>query len=267
MSELILLGLMAQFPVLTALYWICFIVGGGLLLISTLMGSHADAGIDADIGMDADIGGIDADVGGVDADIGVDADVSVDADVGVDADVSVDADVGADVDVSPGHVGGDVHADHVHVEHTHPGAASLANWFSIRFVIFFMAVFGLIGVVLTHLTDTSSGLAAGWAVLGGLVVGQGVHQLIRKLQRTSGDSTPQARDYVNKLARVTIAITYPRKGEIALHVGRGERFVPAVSKREGSSFKTGEEVAVVGYSGGIAEVVSREEFEFLQNKS
>ena len=234
MFELVYLNLAASFPVLTALFWICLIVGGGLLLISTFMGGDAHSGIDADIG--------------------------VDADVGVDVDVSADADIGADVDAS-GHFGGDVHADHVHADH--PGPVSLASWFSVRFVIFFMAVFGLIGVVLTHLTNASSGAAAGSAVLGGLIVGQGVHQLLRKLQRTSGDSTAQPRDYVNKLARVTIAIHPSRKGEIALLVRGGERFVPAVAKRKDGSFGVGDEVAVVDYSGGIAEVVSRKEFEFL----
>ena len=83
-------------PELTTVYWVCLIVGGGLLLISSIAGTDADAGFDADV------------------------DVDVDVDAGVDA-------------------------GHAH-------ASALASWFSIQFIVFFMAMFGLVGVTLTHLT-------------------------------------------------------------------------------------------------------------------
>ncbi|MCH7808062.1 MAG: hypothetical protein IIB60_02455 [Planctomycetes bacterium] len=244
MLDSILLILAAGLSDLTTLYWICFVVGGGLLLISTLLGGHADTDVDASFDLDPS----------------VDVDVSLDADVSFDADIDVDLDIGVDVDV--GHIdagGGDLHLDPA-------GVTSLASWFSIRFVIFAMAVFGLIGVVLTHLTDTSSGLIAGSAVLGGLIFGQGVHQLFRKLRQTSGNSALQPGDYVDKLARVTIAIRSKQKGEIALRVRRAERFIPAVAKHEDGTFNTGEVVAVVDYVAGMAEVVSRKEYEFLKDE-
>lgn len=217
---------------LVTVYWICLIVGGGLLLISCVMGSHGHADTGVDFGPDA----------------------SFHADVGVDAhaDLATDAHAG-------GEVGHDVSTDH-------HGAGSLTTWFSIQFAVFFMAVFGLIGVVLTHLTETGRGVTAGVAVGGGMIVGQGVHQLLRKLRRSSGDSSPQPKDYVNKLARVTIAITPPNKGEIVLRVGRADRYVPAVAKRGDASFGVTEEVAVVGYNGGVAEVISREEYDFVTGK-
>jgi hypothetical protein len=238
MLDSMLLVVAAGVPALTALYWICLIVGGGLLLISTIAGAHGDAGFDTDIH--------------------VDADVHVDADLPVDADVSVDTDVGGDVDMH-GDISGDVHAGH-------EAATSLTTWFSIRFAVFFVATFGLIGVALTHLSETSSGIVAGCAFVGGFVVGQAVHQLFRKLRRSSGDSTTQPKHYLNKLARVTIATAYASKGEVALDVRGTERFVPAVARHKDAHFEIGEEVAVVGYSGGVAEVVSREEFEFLTKK-
>ena len=115
----------------------------------------------------------------------------------------------------------------------------------------------------TFLTDQTSGVAFVSALVGGLVIGQGVHQILRKLRRSSGDSTPQPRDYVNKIARVTIAVDHARKGEIAVRAGRAERFIPAIAKRADTMFKSGERVAVVAYRNGVAEIVSREEYEFL----
>lgn len=230
MSDQILMTLAEIAALLTTVYWACLIVGGGLLLISSLAGGHGDA----------DLGGhFDGDLG----------DISLDAHV----------DVGADFH-APADVAGDVHLDHA-------GATSLASWFSVQFVVYFMAMFGLIGVTLTHLTDTGGGVTVAAATLGGLLVGQGVHQLLRKLRRTSGNSTTQLADYLNKIARVTIDMSHQSTGEVALNVGSNERFLPAVSKREDVKFSRGDAVAVVEYQGGVAQVISREEFEFLTKKN
>lgn len=230
MSDQILMSFAEIAALLTTVYWACLIVGGGLLLISSLAGGHGDA----------DLGGhFDGDLG----------DISLDAHV----------DVGADFH-APADVAGDVHAGHA-------GATSLASWFSVQFVVYFMAMFGLIGVTLTHLTDTGGGVTVAAATLGGLLVGQGVHQLLRKLRRTSGNSTTQLADYLNKIARVTIDMSHQSTGEVALNVGSNERFLPAVSKREDVKFSRGDAVAVVEYQGGVAQVVSREEFEFLTKKN
>lgn len=230
MSDQILMSFAEIAALLTTVYWACLIVGGGLLLISSLAGGHGDA----------DLGGhFDGDLG----------------DISLDAHVDVGADFHAPADVS-----GDVHVDHA-------GATSLASWFSVQFVVYFMAMFGLIGVTLTHLTDAGGGVTVAAATLGGLLVGQGVHQLLRKLRRTSGNSTTQLADYLNKIARVTIDMSHQSTGEVALNVGSNERFLPAVSKREDVKFSRGDAVAVVEYQGGVAQVVSREEFEFLTKKN
>ncbi len=199
------LTIAASLPSLITLYWICLIVGGGLLIISSLAGT--------------------------------------------------DADIGADVDVD-----GDVSAGHAH-------ASSLTTWFSIQFLVFFMAVFGVVGVTMTHLSSQTGSVTLGAALVGGLIFGQGVHQLMGKLRRTSGDSTPKVEDYVNKIARVTIAVEPPKRGEIALRVGRAERYIPAIAKRQDQTFASGTLVGVVGYHEGVAEIVSREEYEFLSEES
>lgn len=232
MIESALTSLAVSLPELAGLYWVCLIVGGGLLAISTIAGSHADA----DVGLDAD----------VDVDMQVDADLDMD----VDADVDVEADVSADADVD---------AAHAHV-------GSLTTWFSIRFVVFFMAMFGVVGVTLTYLTDWTSGVVLAYAMLGGLTVGQGVHQFMRKLRRTSCDSTPKRTDYIGKLARVTIAITSEKKGEITLRVGRADRYISAIARHAHDTFAPNHQVGVVAYHDGVAEVVSRKEFEFLTDE-
>lgn len=203
---------------MTTIYWICAILGGGLLVISTMTGG------------DADVGGH------------------------VDADFDVDVDAG---DVSIEHAG--------HLDAASAGAMSLSAWLSMRFVVFFMAVFGIVGLGLTYLTESgvSAGLTLGIALVAGVCVGQIVHQFVRAVQRNSGDSTPRPQDYVNKLARVNIAFSAPDKGEVALQVRGTKRYVPAVAKRSEAAFARGDDVVVVSYRGGVAEVVSREDFEQL----
>jgi len=210
---------------LVAAYWVGLIVGGGLLLFSVLAG-QTDSDVDVH--------------GGVDTDLHADFDTDVHAG---------DLDVHAEVAHDAGHVG-EVHA-----------AAGLSTWFSLRFVIFFLAAFGAVGVVLTHVAGARPGMTLAGSVAGGLVIGQAVHHLFRFIRRTSADSAPQPADYVNKLARVTIPMTHADKGEVAVLVKGGWRCVPALATVEGRQFAVGDEVVVVAYRAGVAHVVARAEFE------
>jgi len=221
--------------VLTTMYWIALIVGGGLLLISTFAGGDADVDVDTDLDLDFD------------GDVGLDT--------GLDAHVDTDVDMNVDVDAGHAHVG-DAHAGHAH-------GGSLATWFSTQFVVFFLAMFGAVGVVMTHLSEQSWTITLLLALVGGFVIGQGAHQVMRAIKRTSGDSTPGERDYVNKLARVTIAINGNGLGQIIMRVGRSDRYVAAKAKRAEDSFAKDEEVGVIAYGNGVAEVVSRREYEFI----
>lgn len=212
--------LLAALPSLEPLYVVCLIVGGGLLVISTVFA-------------------------GGNADVGVEGDVSVD----VDADVDISPEAPGDAAVGPGH------------EIT--SGLSLASWFSIHFLVYFFAMFGLIGTVLSYLSDLGSTAALALALIGGIVAGQGAHQLLRYLRRSSGNSEASRRDFTNKLARVTVAIAPARKGEVAVQARGRERFVIAVGRRSDERFNVGDTVGIVAFNGGKAEVVSREEFEFI----
>ena len=245
MLDATMMTLALNVTALTTAYWVCLIVGGGLVVVSTVLGSHADADVDVGDALDAIHGAH------MDADFGADIHGDFDADISAD----VHADVGADTDLAT-HAG--------HADAAHGALTGLSTWFSIRFLIFAVAVFGALGVILTYLTGTGATLVLAIALAGGLAVGQLVHQLLRMVRRTSGDSTPQPWDYVNKLARVTIAINPPKKGQIALLVGQTRRYVAAVAHRSRADFNVGDEVVVVAYRAGIAEVISRAEHEALQ---
>ncbi len=238
MSEMMLLiqddaTLLAVAGVISSAYVICLIVGGGLLLISTVFGGDSDADIEADFD------------GGLDADF--DADFEADLETDFEADVEVDA----HVDAAHGHIG--------------DGALSLSSWFSVRFLVYFAAMFGLVGTVLTRMSDTPSHLVLVYAIAGGVVVGQVAHQLMRYLKRTSVDGSLHTQDYVDTLARVTVAIHPPKRGEVAIQIGDGERFVAADAKHKHDAFEPGQTVGVVGLHGGVAVVVSLKEYEFLSD--
>ncbi len=219
---------------LTTVYIVCLIVGGGLLVVSTVFGHDAEGDVD------------------VSADAHLDLDTDLDADIDVDADVAGDVDVGADVDVD----------GHVDVDHAVEGF-TLATWFSIRFLVYFMATFGLIGTVLSYTTSLSMWAVLGAAVGSGLVVGQTVHQTLRYLRRTSGDSAPVTGDFLNQGARVTLAVSPEQCGEVAIQIRGRERFVRAVPQRPDDHFNVGDRVVVVTYANGTAEVISKQEYDFL----
>lgn len=229
-----LLALLAM-PSLSGLYVVCLIVGGGLLVVSTVFGG--DHGVDSD----------------------VDADFDLDFDADVDLDLDLDVDVG-DVDFDAASAG---HGVEVGVDHH--GALALSTWFSVSFVVYFAAVFGLLGTVLTHMSELSAAWVLAIALACGFTVGQGVHQGLRALKRSGGNSQVSVKDFIHQPARVTVAIKPPSRGEVAVRVGNREHFLAAIVQRPDDSFGVGDAVVIVEYSGGMASVVSRQEHDFTSN--
>lgn len=251
-------AMIAQASWLGGVYVVCLIVGGGLLVISTVLGGHG-ADTDADLTVDTDAAaGFDVDAGaagGLDMDADAAAGFDVDADAAAGVDLHTDADVG---------VGADAHA-HLDTDTSQPHAMSISNWFSIRFLVYFAAAFGLVGTALTYTSDLGPTGVLVVSIITGLVVGQGVHQTLRMLRKTSADGSTRIEQYVDHPARVTIAIHPPRRGEIVLRVNDSERYLPAAAKRPDDSFDTNDKVVVVGFHGGTVEVLSQREYEFTRN--
>ena len=240
MFDILLVIPAMSYEAFVSAYWICLITGGGLLVISTVAGaSH---------------------VGSAD----VDVDFEIDADVDFDADFDVDAEIPDDfeIDIVHAHEAAGVAAHLASAD----GAFSLSSWFSLRFVVFATATFGFLGVVLTYMSDLTGAATAGIAIMGGIAVGQVVHQIIRKIRRNSGNSAPMTADYLKKPVRVTMVIEHPRKGEVAVKLRNAERYIPAVTRRPQTSFKVGDQAFIIAYRGGVAEVVSKKEFDFITYK-
>ncbi len=205
----------------------CLIFGGGLVLLSALGGHHHD--VDAGAGL-ADAAGADAlDGGGLDAG-------------GLDASEAASA-----------------------MDTAHGGSATeLFAWFSLRFVIYFVASFGLVGTVLSYMSELGSGPVLAISLIAGLAVGQSIHWLMRSLMRSGGNSQTSARDFLNKTARVTVALSPGRRGQVAVPVRDSEVYLTAVSQRGDESFAVGDQVVVREYSCGTASVISRREHTFRQ---
>lgn len=230
MLELLAESLAIGWTSMIGIYWICLIVGGGLVLISVLSGHH---GGDAHAGF--------SDVG----DVGHVGDFET-------PDLHLETDALHATDAAHGDIGADA-ADAA------ASGTELSQWLSLRFAIFFAAIFGAVGVVLSYMTDLPSPWILGISGLGGFGVGQAVQQTMVYVRRTSGDSSTRPQDYVDKLARVTIPIEPPHKGEIALQVRGTQRYIPAVSCGARQQYSQGEEVVVVTYRAGVAEIIGRDE--------
>lgn len=228
--EILTQALLAAIPALTGVYLFCLIVGGGMLLISTVLGGSHDA--DVDIGTDVD----------------------VDVDVAGDMDMGGGVDAGADLDVDG--------ADATGAHHGAPSALALSKWFSVRFLVYFAAMFGLVGTVLTYMTAVQAGWVFLIALVAGVLMGQFVHQVVRALQRGEVSSEVRVEDLVAKTARVTIAVRPPARGEVGVRVGDREVFLAAVAQRPDDAFDIGAQVRITAYSGGLAQVVSCREYEF-----
>ncbi len=233
-------GMLSALPSLTGLYVACLIIGGGLLVISTAFGGDHDS--------DVDVGGR--------VELGSHPDVEL-AGGATALDADADLDVGG---MAADHAGGAVE-----LHHADAGASplSLSDWFSMRFVVYFTAVFGFMGTVLSYVTDLAASWTLAIAVGTGLVCGQGVHQAIRALGRSGGNSEVGPEDFLKKPARVTVAVRPPARGEVGVLVGNRELFLPAIAQRPDDAFATGDQVIITEYTGGMAVVVSRKEYEFV----
>jgi hypothetical protein len=227
-------------------YWVCLIVGGGLVLLS-LLGGGDDHGT-GDFELDADgLGKLDLpDDAILDLPRGA---AALDADTVFETAGDADRSTAGDVAHGPDPAAADGALSH------------LSQWLSLRFVVYFASMFGAAGVVLTSFTAFAPSAVLVVALVAGIAVGQFAHQFWRYVLRSGGNSAPRPEDYVRRLARVTVTLGPQRIGEVAVQVGRTQRFIPAVAVTTTDPLEKGTDVVVVAYRAGVAQVITRAAYE------
>lgn len=200
------------------IYLSSLIVGGVLLGASILLGGHDDADLEAggDVDVDGDFeGGFDAD-----------------ADADFEADGGLDQDVGGHGDLS----------------------GILFSFLSLRFWTFFLAFFGLTGLVLGGLDLVSSEwLGLGLALAMGLSTGFGAMTVIRKLSSDTTGRAVSSGDYVGKTARVVVPFEGQGVGKVRVDI-KGSSVDLLASGLEEEGYDGKEEVLIVEMDGARARV-------------
>jgi len=161
-----------------------------------------------------------------------------------------------------GHDTGEGHGAHGHAAATsHDGVAGfLVSFLSLRFWTFFLAFFGLTGVLLDGLGLVgSSWLALAIAVTMGGASGLGAVKVFQRL-RDDTDSAARSGDYIGKTARVLVPVSKESLGKVRLQLKGNTVDVLATTDEEGPIGST-EEVLVVELDGTTARVARMTEKE------
>lgn len=172
---------------------------------------------------------------------------AADVDVG---DLDVDVDVDLDVDVDAADIDHDVDVDHG------SAAALLLGFFRPRNFIFFLAAFGISGLLLTWLdtpADTTlilaSGMGAGAFLLTHLVFGW-----LRRTE-TAIDAVSE-RELEGHTARVVLPLAPGQPGRVVSMVADREIYLTARLAADASEpIPSGREVVILGVEDGVAEVI------------
>jgi membrane protein implicated in regulation of membrane protease activity len=179
--------------------------------------------------------------------LGGHGDLDADADVGVDLDADLDADVDADVDgLDHGEVGG--HGD---------VSGFLLTFVSFRFWTFFLAFFGMTGLVLDLLgLVENEWITLALALVMGFGTGTGAMAAIRKLGADTSGEAIESSDYVGKTARVLVPFEGSRVGKVRVSLKGSQIDLLASSVEDDDSFAGREEVLIVEMDGLHAKVAA-----------
>lgn len=161
-----------------------------------------------------------------------------------------DADVDGDLDaVDGGELGNDIDFQ------SHGDASGFLTLFlSLRFWTFFLAFFGLTGLVL-DLFDLvgSSWIALGLALGMGFVTGGGAVAVLRRLGADTSGHVTEADEYIGKTARVVVPFGEGGVGKVRVNV-KGTSVDLLASTIEEDAFEGREEVLIVEMEGSRARV-------------
>jgi len=171
-----------------------------------------------------------------------------------------DKDTGHD-DAGDADADADAGAPHQGLDHGVPGShGGLAGVFtaflSMRFWMFFVAFFGLTGLVLDGLDLVGSGLALALALAMGLFTGQATVAVFRHLATSETSTAAGAHDYVGKSGRVLVGFGPGELGKLRLTLKGTTVDVLATSDEE-QRFAAGDSALVIQMNETTA-VVARE---------
>lgn len=171
-------------------------------------------------------------LGGHDADADGDVDLDADGDADLEAEGGLDKDMGGHGDAS----------------------GFLLTFLSLRFWTFFLAFFGLTGLVL----DLFDLVGNPWITLAlaaamGLGTGAGAMAALHKLGMDTTGKAVESKDYVGKTARVIVPFGGPGVGKVRVDV-KGSQVDLLASGVDDEDFKGREEVLIVEMEGPRARV-------------
>lgn len=154
----------------------------------------------------------------------------------------------------------DLHDGHDHGDgHDQSGVLSNLPILSIRFWVFTVAAFGLIGVLLNALDAGSEAIRALAAVLGGIVTGTTVWAGFRLTRRLEAGEDASARQFVGQIGSVVVPVRGATPGKIRLHMQGQTVEVLAVADDRSHVFEIASPVFVLSVRNGYAHVVPTDE--------
>lgn len=171
-------------------------------------------------------------------------------------DKDADASAGGEADAGGG---GDAQAQHFDhgVGEGHGGVAGLFTAFlSLRFWMFFLAFFGLTGLVLDGLDlvdDPTVALIA--AIAMGLLTGYGTVLVFRRLAHSETSTAASSSDYVGRSGRVLVGFAAGALGKVRLTL-KGTTVDVLATTEDERAFQAGEDALVIAMNDTTA-VVAR----------
>jgi hypothetical protein len=171
---------------------------GAVLLGASLLLGGDDVDADHDIDVDHDI----------DIDVDHDIDIEVDHDIDIDADADADVDLDHDVDV---------HHD-LHVAGDAADALGFNPLLSLRFWIYALASFGLMGTVLTVL-NVADVVHIPASIITGACIGYGVGWTFARLKRDVVSTDTHSRGLKGSEGEAVLAIGPGKTGKIRVRMG------------------------------------------------
>ncbi len=172
---------------------------------------------------------------------GIDTEVDADFDADIDVDVDLDADLDGEIDVSGSGIASSI-------------ASAGLSLLSFRSVMFFLAFFGLTGIVL-NIIDASF-LATLIAAIGVGVFAWILNSFVfRALKVADVSSSLKKADLRGAMGAVVLPISPGHRGRVSIEVGAQRRYLTAEPyAADETAFAVGDGIVVVEVNKGVARV-------------